>query len=206
MEFIQDSFYHTIQHELLGIGSRINNVEDFVDIFTEADLIARCGTMENQISSLETSKQDKFTGEITQYVRGNGSLATFPAIPSAQIPADWDETTTVARILNKPKKVFNFKSTVSGGNAVFHLTKNGLSSGEAFFPDGADLDSFQCTAEDSVSPHCFGTPVLSNGGKTLTVTVTKSSGLHVALLNLTLLGAPAAANGTVVRMIIAGNS
>lgn len=99
-----------------------------------------------------------------------------------------------------------FKSaSVSSGNAVYHLTNDGLSTGTALFPNGPILKSLQLRAVEGSAPHIYGTPVLSNSNKTLTVPVNKSSGLFIALLNLTLLGAPAAANGSVVDMTIYGN-
>jgi hypothetical protein len=41
-------------------------------------------------------------GNAGQYIDGTGSLQTFPTIPAAQVPADWNATTGVSRILNKP--------------------------------------------------------------------------------------------------------
>jgi len=42
------------------------------------------------------------TGTTGEYIRGDGSLATFPTIPNAQVNSDWNATTGVAEILNKP--------------------------------------------------------------------------------------------------------
>lgn len=56
-------------------------------------------------SALNTALGTKFnipTGATNQYVRGDGSLATFPSIPSSQVNADWNATSGVAQILNKP--------------------------------------------------------------------------------------------------------
>lgn len=284
------SFYRQVLDRFAVIQQIENNILNWADDMEASKnaLISRCGTIETDITGLKSrctnieselnGKQSKFTGNTSQYVRGDGTVAAFPSIPSAQQPSDWnassgvtrilnkpsipaaqinsdwnassgvsqilnkpiipagqvnsdwnsssgvsqilnkpsipaaqvnsdwDSTTGVSQILNKPKKIFPFKATVSGGNAVFHLTKNGLSTGDAFFTNGPDLDSVQFTAEEGAAPHCFGTPVLSNSNKTLTVPVTKSSGVYVALLNLTLLGATAPANGSIVRMMIAGAS
>lgn len=41
-------------------------------------------------------------GSIAQYLRGDGSLATFPAIPAAQVNSDWSSVSGVSQILNKP--------------------------------------------------------------------------------------------------------
>ena len=42
------------------------------------------------------------TGTTAQYIRGNGTLATFPTIPAAQVNSDWNATSGLAQILNKP--------------------------------------------------------------------------------------------------------
>lgn len=204
IEFLPGSFYRETWDREIAFENWVNEVDPIIDQYVAADLISRCGTMETDIYNLQNSKQDKFSGNTLQYVRGDGSLASFPSIPAAQVNSDWEAVSGVAQIINKPKKVFAFKATVSSGNAVFQLTKNGLSTGDAFFSSGPDLDSMQLTAEEGSAPHCFGTPVLSNSNKTLTIPVSKSSGINVALLGLTLLGAPAAANGSPVRLMIAG--
>ena len=42
------------------------------------------------------------SGTIFQYITGNGSLATFPSIPAAQVNSDWNSVSGVSQILNKP--------------------------------------------------------------------------------------------------------
>lgn len=88
-----------------------------------------------------------------------------------------------------------FKSvTVASGNAVAHFTDTGLSGGTALCPNGLILNSVQMNAEEGTSPHAFGTPALSNGNKTLTVSVSK-----LALL-LGILTLNQSANGSTVRI------
>jgi hypothetical protein len=53
------------------------------------------------ITSLAQSKVT-YTGTTSQYVRGDGSLATFPSIPASQVNSDWNAVSGVAQILNKP--------------------------------------------------------------------------------------------------------
>lgn len=38
----------------------------------------------------------------SQYLRGDGTCMTFPTIPAAQVAADWNATSGVAKILNQP--------------------------------------------------------------------------------------------------------
>lgn len=89
-------------------------------------------------------------------------------------------------------------ATVAGGNAVFQLTDDNLANGAALFPNGVALDSLMLRAEEGTTPHAFGTPALSNGGKTLTVPVSKIAPV-LGILNLN-----QNANGSVVRAIIWG--
>lgn len=42
------------------------------------------------------------SGTTSQYIRGDGSIATFPSIPSAQVNSDWNAVSGVSLILNKP--------------------------------------------------------------------------------------------------------
>lgn len=52
-----------------------------------------------------TSIATKFTiptGSTAQYLRGDGTLATFPSIPASQVNSDWNAVSGVAQILNKP--------------------------------------------------------------------------------------------------------
>ena len=41
-------------------------------------------------------------GTNLQYMRGDGTLATFPTIPAAQVNSDWNAVSGLAQILNKP--------------------------------------------------------------------------------------------------------
>lgn len=41
-------------------------------------------------------------GNSSQYFRGDGTLATFPSIPAAQVNSDWNSVSGLSQILNKP--------------------------------------------------------------------------------------------------------
>lgn len=59
----------------------------------------------SQTTGLQSALDSKLTapaGTATQYLRGDGTLAAFPAIPAAQVRSDWNATTGVAAIDNKP--------------------------------------------------------------------------------------------------------
>lgn len=96
------------------------------------------------------------------------------------------------------------KTTVSGGNAVFQFTANGLAAGAAIFPNGPLPNGEQFRAEEGANPHAFGAAVWSNSNKTLTVPVSKT-GAALVVLGLSVLGANVAANGSVVYAIVWGH-
>jgi|GEM_PF-909315 len=57
------------------------------------------------VSDLQSALDGKLsapTGTASQYLRGDGTLASFPAIPAAQIRTDWNATAGLASIDNKP--------------------------------------------------------------------------------------------------------
>lgn len=95
------------------------------------------------------------------------------------------------------------KATVSGGNAVFQLTTNGLAGGTAIFTNGAILNSPTFRAEEGTNPIATGAPIWSNSNKTLTVPVSRV-GTAVSILGISVLGATVAANGTVVYATVWG--
>lgn len=77
---------------------------------------------DNDTLSLSNRINAKFnipTGTALQYLRGDGTIATFPAIPAAQVNADWSASSGISQILNKP-------TTLAGYNIsdAYPLTGN----------------------------------------------------------------------------------
>lgn len=57
------------------------------------------------VSGLQSALDGKLSapaGTTSQYLRGDGTLASFPAIPAAQVRSDWNATTGLAAIDNRP--------------------------------------------------------------------------------------------------------
>jgi hypothetical protein len=54
------------------------------------------------LTNLLNGKFNTPLGTINQYLRGDGTTATFPMIPAAQVNSDWNATSGAAFILNKP--------------------------------------------------------------------------------------------------------
>lgn len=91
-------------------------------------------------------------------------------------------------------KMVAVSATVSGANAVFQLTDDGLSTGNALFTN-VYLDALMLRAQEGANPHAFGTPALTNSNKTLTVPVSKlASLLGILTLSQSASGSVIAAN------------
>ncbi len=71
------------------------------------------GISSSTLSGLATTsalagKFDNPIGTTSQYLRGDGTLATFPMIPASQVNSDWNAVSGVSQILNKPTAVSAF--------------------------------------------------------------------------------------------------
>lgn len=148
---------------------------------------------------------------------GNYSdLSGQPTIPSAQIQSDWNATSGLGKILNKPtipspSSAYEgttqrsgafpiFKSaTVASGVAVFNLTTDGTSGGAALFPNGVIADSVNVFVSDATASYQM-SYAFSNSNKTLTVTTNKLTTANI----LTGILGQSAANGSVVKLQIWG--
>lgn len=64
--------------------------------------IAGYGLIDAASLSQLATKFDNPSGTTAQYLRGDGSTATFPSIPAAQVNSDWNSVSGVSQILNKP--------------------------------------------------------------------------------------------------------
>lgn len=90
-------------------------------------------------------------------------------------------------------------ATVASGVAVFQLTDDGLSTGNAIFPNGIIADSVNPTVSDATASYQMSW-ALSNGNKTLTVTTNKLTTANI----LTGLLGQTAANGAVLKIGVWG--
>ena len=177
-------------------------------------------------------------------------LTNKPTIPDAQVPSDWNASSGVSRILNKPtlfsgayadlsgkptlfsgsyvdltnkpsfatvattgsyndltnkptipKEFVGTANVTSAGNAVFYLTNDGTSGGTATF---TSIQIVSPIINDSTLNYTYGWSYNATT-KALTVNAKVSTGINVALLNLTLLGIPAnVANGTSISVLVKG--
>lgn len=136
--------------------------------------------------------------------------------PPVQVNSDWSASSGVAQIINKPiimtyayEDVNNrsnsfwitANATVGATSAVYQLTSDGTSTGTALCTNGVIVGSVQPVARDATLPYSYGTPVVSNSNRTLTIPVNKSSGI-LTVLSLSVLGAPVVATGSSVDMAV----
>ena len=84
---------------------------------TQAD-----GTTDGYLSQTDWNTFDgKFnvpTGLVTDYLDGLGSPTPFPTIPNAQVNSDWNATSGVAEILNKPTITNGTITSVNSGTNI----------------------------------------------------------------------------------------
>lgn len=64
--------------------------------------LADSAVQPSTLSAGLAGKFDNPAGTTSQYIRGDGSLTTFPSIPAAQVNSDWNAVSGLAQILNKP--------------------------------------------------------------------------------------------------------
>lgn len=135
-----------------------------------------------------STKLDTPTGTTSQYLRGDGSLATFPMVGKA-----------VVGTTEKSGTFRTYKSaTVSSGTAVFHLTSDGTSTGTALYTE-VFQDSVQLIVNDSAASYQMSW-AWSNSDKTLTVTTNKLTTANI----LTGVLGQGQGNGAVVRLTVEG--
>lgn len=89
--------------------------------------------------------------------------------------------------------------TVSSGTAVFHLTDDGLSTGNALFANGVIQDSVNLTVNDATASYQMSW-AFSNGNKTLTITANKLTTANI----LTGILGQGQANSAVIKLQIWG--
>lgn len=169
--------------------------------------LASYATSASVTSGLAGKQSTIATGSTSQYLRGDGTLATFPSIPSAQVNADWSASSGVTQVLNKPKSYngttlrtapveYTNSGSFSSGSVVFYLTSDGTSTGTALFPTA--IDTVNITINGTSGNLYTASYALTNSNKTLTITGTQISSI-IGLLTLA-----SAANGVNVNVWVKG--
>lgn len=121
-----------IQFFLIGSGLTFNSGTNAIDV----------GSISiSNVSGLQSALDGKFpnpTGTTSQYLRGDGTLATFPSIPAAQIQSDWSQANSgsVDFIKNKPVLFSGAYSDLTGKPTLFSGAYADLTGKPTLF-DGA---------------------------------------------------------------------
>lgn len=134
------------------------------------------------ITVVDSTKFTIPTGSTSQYLRGDGSLATFPSIPTLPL-ADYTNT-----------------ATTTSGTATFYLTNDKTSTGTALYTTVTYVNP---VVNDVTANYVYSWTI---SGKTLTLTAKSAVPTGViALLGISVLGAPTAvANGTTISLLVKG--
>lgn len=116
----------------------------------------------------------------------------------------WGPVTSVVQAYvngTKYNNVFPYfaSATVSGGNATFWLTDNGLSTGNAVFKNNVFTNSINLITSDATNQYNYSTFTVGTGNKSLTVAVNKIA------LSLGIIIFTGAANGTTILLQVSGN-
>lgn len=202
---------------------------------TMQDVLANWVTVKGEATQAES--MTALTAILSGYLTSMGAMSTYCAqattvngkalnanivlaasdiagIPAAQVQSDWNATTGLGVILNKPgiPKVYfgttlktvpifyTASATVASGVAVFQLTADGTSTGTALFPNGPNTDSLNIFVSDATASYQM-SYALTNSNKTLTVTANKLTTANI----LTGILGQANANGAVVRLQVWGS-
>lgn len=154
------------------------------------------GTISHTGATLDKTIANAVTGDEMEYIY-NATNTTWYQLQATNnlnmIPRLWLAGTRKSLV-----KDFDTSATVASGNAVFYLTDNGLSTGNAIFTNPY-TQSINLITFDSANQYQYGTPVFSSGNKILTIPVTRL-GLSLGIITFT-----SAANGTVVYLQVKGD-
>lgn len=121
----------------------------------------------------------------TQYLRGDGSCATFPTIPAGQVQSDWNASSGLGVILNKPTlPVINRAVVTTAADGTFVWTlPTACAAGQ--------LPVVSLTPESNTAGDAISHRVTARTNSTVSIFAGRSAALSV--LTVTVLGIPAGA-------------
>lgn len=138
----------------------------------------------------------KPTGTSAQYINGVGTATSFPTIVNYCYEGTTKHTNCVT---------YSNALTVSSGTVTANFTTDGTSTGPSVFPTGnLIVSSMNISCNDNSVPYSASFPGgTTSSTKSVVFTVNKSSGI-LTVLTLSVLGAPAAANGSTCNIQATG--
>lgn len=157
------------------------------DIISGTLAVARIPSLPiSQTTGLQTALDWKLsvpTGNTSQYLRGDGSVFTFPSIPAAQVNSDWNAVSGVAQILNKPTLTSGTVTSVTAGTGL----SGGVitTSGTISLPNTGTAGTYANVTTDAQGRVTAGAGQSVNDapGRTL-VTSTSATGFQVSSTRL----------------------
>ena len=169
--------------------------------------------LQSQIDASLATKADVSSLKTVATTGSYNDLTSKPTIPAAQVSADWNATSGVTQINNKPVigKIYTTTGatgdafamprkgvTNASGVATIYLTNNNTAGGTAVFSTIYE-DGIIAMPVGASSNYQVTNVVVSADKKTLTVTVNQLGSVLLGLVNLT-----TAAAGVEVRAMVMG--
>lgn len=87
---------------IVGVPAAVSQLSNDLGYLTSTSLSGYATTL--ALSTGLAAKYNSPSCPTSQYIRGDGSCSAFPSIPLAQVNSDWNSTSGVSQILNKPVK------------------------------------------------------------------------------------------------------
>lgn len=113
------------------------------------------------------------TGTTAQYLRGDGTPLTFPSIPAAQVQSDWNASSGLGVVLNKPTLTSGTVTSVIAGTGLSGGTIT--STGTVSMPNTGTAGTYSGVTTDAQGRITAGTTRSFNNAVTLTL-VTSATG------------------------------
>lgn len=144
-----------VNYPVVSVNTKTGDV-----ILSNTDVGAAAAVHTHAISDttgLQTALNSKYNnpvGSTSQYLRGDGSLSTFPSIPATQVNTDWNSISGVSQLLNKPTLFSGAYADLTGKPVLFSGNYADLAAKPALF-DGtwASLTGKPTTFTPSAHTH-----------------------------------------------------
>jgi hypothetical protein len=130
--------------KLTGVPTAVSSFTNDSGYITSSALSSYATT-----ASLTSGLATKFNspaGSTSQYLRGDGTLATFPSIPSAQVNSDWNSASGLSQIFNKP----TLGTAAAQNSTAFDASGAAAAAQAASQPLDGDLTSLAAASSTSI--------------------------------------------------------
>ena len=171
------------------------SISNIVHVNSSGDLLKSPVSTLPFLNISDTSGKWKPIGYVPSYSEITGK----PSFATVATTGSYNDLSNKPTIPSNIPIVYTNSANTTSGNVTFYLTSDKTSSGAALFSSAPAIVPIINDSDNNYSYEW----TLSGDFKTLTVNCKVSSGINVALLGLTLLGAPTnVANGTSVNVLV----